>query len=253
MNKNFKDIQHELGVWLRGQDSSSHPFDSVEPRRLAIYKRLIHNNIQQFLRAGFPVLQEVLSAAQWQRLNANFIAHHQAYSPLFSDIGAELVDFLATLDEPQRLQNELPPWLFELAHYERVEVDVLHAHFDDSLQEVETITETTVLYLNSTAQVAIYNYPVASISRTQLPDEVLAEPYCVLVYREPGAEQVRFMQLNHMTAGVLAELQTNPLTFSQLFEVLLVQYPEQEPQALASGLLQLVQDFCERFVLFTRP
>ncbi len=253
MNKDFKSIQHDLGAWLRGQDSSSQPFDNVEPRRLAIYKRLIHNNIQQFLRAGFPVLQEVLSAAQWQRLSANFIAHHQAHSPLFSEIGAEFVDFIATINAPQRVQDELPPWLFELAHYERLEVDVLHANFDDSLQAVETVTESTVLHLNSTAQVAIYNYPVASISRTELPTQELAEPYCILVYREPGAEQVRFMQLNSMTAGVLAELQANPLTFSQLFEVLLVQYPEQEPQALAAGLLQLVQDFCERFVLFTRP
>lgn len=253
MKKNFKSIQHELATWLRAEKNVPQPFDTIEVRRLGVYKRLIHNNIQQFLNAGFPVLREVLSNEQWQYLSHSFIVGHHAQSPLFSDIGAEFVDFVASLDESEQHQQNLPPWLFELAHYERLEVDVLHATFDDRLQSIETLSESTPLHLNSTAKIAIYNFPVATISATSQPDECVSEPCCILVYRKPGWEKVDFMQVNRITADVLTQLQASPLTFSQLFEESQVQFPEQNPEALAQGLLQFIQDFSERFVLFTRP
>ncbi|WP_198677643.1 DNA-binding domain-containing protein [Pseudidiomarina homiensis] len=253
MTQDFKQIQHELAAWLRSERQPDEALNAIEPRRLAIYRRLIHNNIRQFLDAGFPVLKEVLAKDQWQALVDSFIAQHHANSPLFSEIGAEFVQFLATLDVAQCDANELPPWLFELAHYERLEVDVLHADFDENLRVVGELSDDTVLYLNPTAVVAIYYYPVAQISRTQQPDTQLAEPYCALVYRQPEAEVVSFMQINTLTAYALEQLRNQPQTFTQLFEGLQVQFPNYAPEQLAQGLLALIQDFCERFVLFTKP
>ena len=252
MNNDFKQIQHELAAWLRSDGRHDTNFAQIEARRLAIYRRLIRNNVQQFLEAGFPVLQQVLRQRQWQFLVDTFMARHHAQSPMFSDIGAEFVDFLATFDVAQLEAEDLPLWLFELAHYERLEVDVQHASFDDSLSKIVTLTDATMLYVNTTAVLAIYRYPVAHISQSQQPQAPLAEACCMLVYRKPDDEQVSFMQVNALTALVVEELQRGPVTFSQLFEALQVQVTEYDPETLAQGLLSMIQDFCERFVLFTK-
>lgn len=252
MTANFKQIQHELASWLRSEEGAKNAIPDVEPRRLAIYRRLVRNNIQQFLTAGFPVLHAVLSPTQWSSLSAEFIHRHHAQSPLFSEIGAEFVDYLATFDTTQLKAKQLPEWLFELAHYERLEVEVMHADMDSSLHEIAELDDTTELYLNSTAVVAIYSYPVATISKANQPTTPLDEPYCMLVYREPEQEQVRFMQINTLTALVLEELKHRPLTFSQLLTRVQVQLPNQGSEALAHGLLSMLQDFCARFVLFTK-
>lgn len=253
MTQDFRQIQHELAAWLRAEEGTENAFTGIEPRRLAIYRRLVHNNIRQFLQAGFPVLQQVLTSKQWQVITDDFIAHHHAQSPLFSDIGAEFVDFLATFNVAQIESTDLPAWLFDLAHYERLEVDVLHATFDESLASVTDLTDATQLYLNSTAVVAVYQYPVASISRTHKPEAPLKEPCCMLVYRKPAEQQVSFMQINTLTALVLEELGSQALNFTQLFDRLQVQVPNHSPEILAQGLFALIQDFCDRFVLFTKP
>lgn len=252
MTQDFKKIQHDLAAWLRAEDDAEHGFDTIEPRRLAIYRRLIHNNIRQFLDAGFPVLQEVLTSAQWRALCNRFVSQHHAASPLFSSIGSEFVDFIATLDVARLATDGYPPWLFELAHYERLEVEVLHAVFDETLETIAELSDDTQLHLNPTARLAIYNYPVASVSQQHLPQEPLAEPYCVLVYRKLDAAQAQFMQINTITALAITELQRGEMTFAELFQQLQEQLPNQNPEALAQGLLTLIQDFCARFVLFTR-
>lgn len=253
MTQDFKHIQHELAAWLRAEEGAANTFTSIEPRRLAIYRRLVHNAIRQFLQAGFPVLQQVLTTKQWRVITDEFIGQHRAHSPVFSDIGAEFVDFVATFDLAQLKIKGLPAWLFELAHYERLEVDVLHASFDEVLEPVTELTDATQLHLNSTAVVAVYQYPVASISSSHKPEEPLKEPCCMLVYRKPAEQQVSFMQINTLTALVLEELGSQALNFTQLFERLQVQLPNHSPEQLAHGLLALIQDFCERFVLFTKP
>ncbi|RUO59505.1 DNA-binding domain-containing protein [Pseudidiomarina insulisalsae] len=249
MSDNFKQIQFKLAQWLR-DDNATADFPQVESRRLAIYRRLIRNNISQFLSNGFPVVQATLGAERWQALVAGFIATHASKSPLFSDIGSEFVDFLAGVDLAQR---DLPAWLFELAHYERIEVEVKFAHFDETLAAVETLNDDTVLYLNSTAMIGVYQYPVAKIDKDHQPDAALDEPYIVLVYQLPDTGTVKFLQLNPLTAHTLSLLQAQPRNFTALCEALLMQFPEQDPQQLAAGLFRLVDDFCERFVLFMKP
>ncbi|WP_411358712.1 HvfC family RiPP maturation protein [Pseudidiomarina salilacus] len=249
----FKDLQVDFAKWLRDPQSDAQ-FAAIEPRRLAIYKRLIHNNIKQFLRNGFPVLQSVLTSAQWQQLERDFIAQHQAKSPLFSQIGQEFVDFLAHYlplqGNPQ--QTDFPPWTFELAHYERVEVDVRFKTLQTEWQPLAAIDEETQLNLNPTAYLGIYDFPVARISPDYQPESKPNEPYFVLVYQELNGD-VKFLELNPLTAFVVEQLQQKPHTLTQLFEVLKVQFSSFDQVVLQQGLQQLVVDFAERSLLLLRP
>ncbi|MFC7159752.1 HvfC family RiPP maturation protein [Pseudidiomarina halophila] len=199
MAKSFQQTQLEFAKWLRSPNASASEFADIEPRRLAIYRRLIHSNIRQFISSGFPVLQSLLTAQQWQSLIAEFVAQHRADSPLFSDIGAEFVAFLSR----DGLQlDDYPGWLFDLARYERMEVDVQFASLSaDYIPYVEMST-TQLLHLNPTAEIGIFDYPVAQINSDFMPQEPLPTPYFVLVYQTP-AGQVQFIELNSLTALAL--------------------------------------------------
>lgn len=248
MTQHFKQLQHNFADWLREPQSSAE-FAGIEPRRLAVYRRLVHNNIRQFLHSGFPVLQQVLSSEQWQRLMAGFVAEHQAHSPLFSSIGQEFVDYLATLDLSQA---ELPEWTFELAHYERLEVAVQFATLNQVSTATQPLGDATRVVLNETAQMACYHYPVAEIKVGNLPTAPAPTAYCVVVYQAPSG-QVHFLQLNPMTAFVLELLQQQPYSLTELCDTLMAQLPGYTEAQLKSALSQLLEDFAARSVLFTTP
>lgn len=249
MSKPFQQTQLEFANWLRTPDAAATEFADIEPRRLAIYRRLIHSNIRQFMSSGFPVLQSVLTVEQWQSLLAEFVAQHRSDSPLFSDIGAEFVAFLSR----DGLQlDDYPGWLFDLARYERMEVDVQFATLSTDYIACSAISETQVLHLNPTAEIGIFDYPVAQINRDFMPQQPLPTPYFVLVYQTP-AGQVQFIELNSLTALALDFLQQKPRNLMQLSEALAKQLPDFTEQQLREGFTAVAADLAERFVLLDKP
>ncbi|CAB0149671.1 hypothetical protein PSI9734_00246 [Pseudidiomarina piscicola] len=248
MSKPFQQIQLEFAQWLREETTQEKGFGSIEPRRTAIYKRLIHANIEQFIDSGFPVLRKTLDDAHWQQLKRDFIAQHRAQSPLFSDIGREFLNFLVA---EQQLLSEYPDWLFELAQYERMEVDVQFADLESKYRPLDSFDAATPLYLNPTAQVGIFDYPVAQISSSFRPDKKLATPYFVLVYQNQHGK-VQFIELNSLTALALDMLQQQPLNLQQLSEALSDQLPNFTIEQLYEGFAAIAADFAERFVLLDK-
>nr|WP_244993637.1 PqqD family peptide modification chaperone [Pseudidiomarina sediminum] len=245
VTQDFKQLQHKFANWLRTAEAGD-DFPAIEARRLAVYRRLVHNNIRQFLDNGFPVLRKVLSDREWRALVEGFIAQHRAASPLFSDIGQEFVDYLAQLD---LATTGVPVWTFELAHYERLEVDVQFANPPDVLA-AQTLEEATLLRLEPSARIACYQYAVAEISAEHLPTDPEPQPYCVVVY-QTAQGQVRFLQLNPMTAFVLELLQQQPTSLVQLCDTLMAQLPGYTADQLKTALTQLLEDFAARGVLST--
>ena len=55
----FKTTQQQFTAHLRDPSSVPEPAD-VESRRMAIYRRLIYNNIESFLSTACPVLKQIL-------------------------------------------------------------------------------------------------------------------------------------------------------------------------------------------------
>ncbi|MDN7123397.1 putative DNA-binding domain-containing protein [Pseudidiomarina sp. 1APP75-32.1] len=249
MSKQFQQTQLEFARWLRSPNAADEKFADIEQRRLAIYRRLIHANIKQFVATGFPVLHQLLTQEQWRNLLASFVAQHRSDSPLFSDIGTEFVAFLAS---GKLADADYPQWLFDLARYERMEVDVQFAHLDDAFQPLNEIDEGTTLHVNPTAQVGIFDYPVAQINADFRPTAALDVPYFVLVYQSPEG-RVQFLELNSLTALAIDLLQQKPRNLMQLSEALATQLPDFTEQQLQQGFGSVAVDFAERFVLLDKP
>ena len=108
---------HALAAHVR--DPGAHPGPpGIEPRRLAIYRDLVHNNLDGLLAGNFPVIRQTLGDADWDALLRRFLARHRSDTPLFTRLGLEFVAFLESEDAADAAR----PWLAELAHYEWAEL-----------------------------------------------------------------------------------------------------------------------------------
>ena len=116
----FQELQLQFSAHLRDPENVPPPGD-IEDRRLAIYRRLIFNNVRNFMFRGFPVLRRTLGEDTLSRLVRDWLREHRARSPLFPSLSSEFVAWFATA--PDAIA-ELPPWLPALAHYEWIETEL---------------------------------------------------------------------------------------------------------------------------------
>lgn len=75
---------------LRRPDSVIAPVEG-DSEGLAVYRRLIRNNLHNFLDRCFTQARELVGAQVWQAAKEDFVGHGQAHSPLFSDIPAQFL------------------------------------------------------------------------------------------------------------------------------------------------------------------
>lgn len=173
----------------------------ITAERMAVYEGLFFNNIESFLSSGFPVLRRLFDDARWQRLVRSFIAGHRCATPYFLEIGAE---FVGWLQQGFVAEADDPPFLLELAHYERVELEL----------DVATATLPTQGW-SPLAWPLAYAWPVQRLSAEYQPLHAPAEPTCLLAWRD-AAEKVRFQQLSPFAYHLAVRLQAGEASAAAL-------------------------------------
>lgn len=228
----FQEIQKEFSKHIRNPDKNAGP-NNIEQRRLKIYSELFYNNVHEFVARAFPVLKKIYSDNEWHKMVRDFFENHHCQSPYFSDIAKEFLNFLET----ERKDVNDPPFLLELAHYEWVELAL-------SISQ-EEIPQTGFnpqgdllkgqIFISPLAWPLHYQWPVHQISPKFQPKES-TQTYFLIVYRN-SEYQIKFMELNAISARLLSIIQENPtLTGAQsiehLSEELITQGLTQFPLAL---------------------
>lgn len=193
-------IQRRFAGHIRSPDSQPPP-DGVEERRMAIYRRLFFNNLSSLLRQGFPVLYRCLGEQRWTRLVRQFLVEHRAETPLFPQLGHELVRFLA---EGRTAEPEDPAFLVELAHYEWVEAALLFSDEDagPDLADPNGDLLAEVPVVSPLAWNLSYRFPVHRIGPDFQPSEPEPEPTHLVVYRN-RRDEVEFLKINAVTQRLL--------------------------------------------------
>jgi len=240
----FKITQQQFTAHLRDPSSVPEPAD-IESRRMAIYRRLIYNNIESFLSTACPILKQILGETAWHKLARDFIREHRCSSPLFNDISREFVHYLE--QHPQQYQTL--PFLAELAHYEWVELALGIANADFVKREVSDPQDILQLSLQRSplSWSFAYDYPVHQIAPDNLPDKPAETPFFLLLYRNAD-DQVKFIELNPISARLLDLLddgQTGQQAAEAIAEVL--QHPN--PDVVLQGAKQLIEDWLERGIV----
>ncbi len=200
----FKQAQYAFTAHLRNPQQNPAPAH-IEDRRMGIYRELLYNNIEGFIRGAFPVLRTLYNDSHWHRMVRDFFAHHQSHSPYFLEISQE---FLGYLQNERAPQAEDPAGIRELAHYEWVE---LALNVSDASIDLSTIDPNGDLLqghpvLSPLAWPLAYQFPVHKICTDYLPQQAPAQPTYLVVYRNRN-DEVKFMEINAVTARLLHLLQ----------------------------------------------
>ena len=190
---------------LRNPEHNAAP-SGLEDRRLQIYRDLIYNNVEGFIRGGFPILRSILSDELWQPLVRGFLDQHQSASPYFLDIAGE---FLSYLQNERGARPGDPPFMLELAHYEWVELAL-----DISQEQWPQCPQGDLLAAKPVVSPLVwclsYLFPVHMIGPGFQPEQAPEDPTFLVVYRN-AADEVKFMSSNAVTNRLIQLLQDESL------------------------------------------
>lgn len=230
MEPEFQRIQRRFAAHLRDPERHAAP-EGIEERRLAIYRNLFFNNINGFLEKGFPVLRALYAETDWRRLVRAFFDGHACASPYFLDIPEEFVGFLADEYAPGEAD---PPFLTELAHYEWMEVVLETSRETRPTGQIRPDGDLLrgVPCLSPLHVTLRYQWPVHRIGPDYRPQAPPEEPVWLLVYRD-AEERVAFMEINAVTARLLALIAAHPsLSGERVLALLAEEMAHPDPDAV---------------------
>ena len=243
----FMRRQYEFAAHIRDPERHPGPAD-VEDRRMAIYRELFFNNVEGFLASSFPVLRSLLDDAAWTALARDFFARHQSHTPLFLEIPRE---FLQYLEQEREARVDDPPFLFELAHYEWLELALAVA--EDPEPEAGVDPDGDLLEghprLSPLAWAFRYEYPVHRISPEFQPGEPEPDGVFLLVYRDAG-DEVHFLELNPVSARLFALLRDETgITGRSALERIADELGHTDPEVVLQGGLDILSRWRDRGIL----
>ena len=202
----FQRKQYEFAAHIRDPGKNAPP-PGIEDRRMAIYRDLFFNNLQNLLGSTFPVLKKLSGKERWRELIREFMAHHQAQTPYFLEIPKE---FLAFLEQEHTPQADDFPFLLELAHYEWVELALSVSADSNDMTGIDPDGDLLdgVPVISVLAWPLAYQFPVHRISEDFQPQEPGEQPTFLAIYRDSD-DEISFMELNTVTAGLLDRISNN--------------------------------------------
>lgn len=198
----FQALQLDFTAHVRNPEQNPIPAD-IEPRRMAIYTRLIYNNIESFCATRFEMAKKILGTDAWHALIRDFVHRHQSQSPYFAQISEEFIAFVAA----ERNDSADIPFLLELCHYEW-----LPLYVDRMVGELPTYRTCddplgTTLQTSDLVQVRRYEWPVHKLSPEFQPTDPPEQPTWVMVFRN-RADKVNRKVVDAFTANLVEFLRT---------------------------------------------
>jgi hypothetical protein len=174
---------------------------------MGVYEELFFNAVEGLLAGTFPVLRRLHDEDEWRSLVRGFRREHAAATPLYTEIGVELIAWLQA--HPDR--DDRRPFLRELAHYEWVELALAHsdATADATRFDPHGDVWTGRPLLSPLAWHLTYRFPVHHIGPDHQPRRPGKQPTCLLVYRD-RRDDVRFVELEPATHRLLERLRAQP-------------------------------------------
>ncbi len=244
--------QYEFAAHIRDPEHRPAPSD-VEDRRMAIYRELFYNNVESFLSGTFPVLRRIHDDTAWHAMARAFFSSHRSHSPLFLEIPRE---FLSWLREERQPHPDDFPFLYELAHYEWVElaVSVAEETIDQDVIDPAGDLLDSVPVLSPLVWHLAYDYPVHRIGPDFLPDASGGQPTYLVVYRD-REDEVGFMEINPVTKRLLELLDANSgATGRQLLSEIATEMSHPQPDIVISGGLDILENLRNKAIVpGTRP
>lgn len=270
-------IQRAFAMHLRAPDRVAMP-DGLEDRRVQIYRDLVFKNVSNFLASSYPVLRKLCNDVEWQDFIADFLHDFRATSPYFTQLSGEFLKYISVRVK-QSVTGFNPPFLLELASYERIETELFlsdhklpsdavadlyetQAVFEQSSRQLSTENSKVTVgesratalrlsrlrpKLSDLAKIMRFKFPVHQITETYQPIKALESPAILLVYRN-RTDKVAFAEINPMVAELL-QLCSGQLTAGEVLREVAQQLPGFDIPSLEKFAFPMLLQFARDGVL----
>lgn len=237
----FQQYQLSFTGHIRNPALNKRP-DQVPARRMRVYTEIVFNNLESSVSACFPVAKKVMGKRAWTRLVRHFFSEYQSTTPIFREIPEQFLQYLETVPN-------LPAYLTSLAHYEWIELAISVADVEDAsaINPTGNLLEAKPVLASSLALLS-YHYPVQLISPRYKPEAPLAQPVNLLVFRAVD-DEVRFIELNAVTARLISLLQEESTTGRKALETIAVEMGYNDPQAIVEFGRAILDDLRQQGVI----
>lgn len=207
---------------------------------MALYARLVYNNIEGVLARTFSLCHGIVPSAAWHDAVRAFVREHRAESPYFSHVPAEFLLHLAGRDG---LPPGWPPCAEELCHYEWTKLALDLAEDADCAFDDDAIAAPDALRLSPLAKLLEYRFPVHAIDGDHCPPAPPPEPTRLVAWRD-REDRVRCLRVNAATMRLLQAVAEGRTAAACLTEVAAGMAPppaEQTQRLLPAGLAMLTR------------
>jgi hypothetical protein len=206
------EVQSDLRGFLakHGLDAEDVAAIMAAPPRLALYRRLIRNNLTGVTFKMMPRTRERLNALAADGTDGAFDASFDAFldeaaprTHYLRDVPGE---FLAWVTPRWRERRDLPPYAADLAAHELVEFAIAAAPAPASPPPLTDVALDRALVFADAKRLVRYAYAVHLLPSD--PDDRTApeeRPTSLLVYRDEE-HTVRFLELTPLAAAILERL-----------------------------------------------
>lgn len=244
----FKQTQYAFAAHIRNPELNPRPSD-VEARRMTIYTELFFNNVEDFIANTYPILKEITPENKWQDMMRDYFSKHLSHTPLFPEMPREFLKYL----ENERGNENDPDFIYELAHYEWIELALLTSDLDEDINWDKIDIDGDILnnppILSPLAWPLTYQYPVQQICNDFIPEKALEQPVYLLIYRDREGE-VHFMELNPVTAMLVQLISDDSnLTTKQILENIAEQMKHPDPSVVIKGGMEIMRDLKDRNII----
>ncbi len=242
-SSSLKQMQYEFAANIRDPEQNDIP-EGIEPRRMKIYQELFFNNIEGFISSAFPVIRTLFDEQQWHQIVREFMVNHRCHSPVFAEIAIEFLDYLSGNGRHLLLKY---PFMLELAHYEWVEVAVVFADEENTVNSSEPDWLEEKPVVSSVSHILAYDYPVHLISKDFSPTEEEKQATFLVVYRDKD-DNIGFMELNAVSYRLLS-LINGELTGKVIIDTIAEELHRDDVENLYPMALELFDSFSQKNIL----
>lgn len=239
--------QYAFAAHIRNPEKHPCP-ETIEERRMKIYRELFYNNVEDFIASTYPVLRQIMPDERWHAMIRDYFAHHLSHTPLFPEMPREFLKYLEHEREPQ---PDDPPFMLELAHYEWVELalSLLDEEVDDTQINVHGDLLEGKPVISPLAWLLSYRFPVHKIGPAFQPGEAADLQTHLIVYRDAGFD-VRFIEVNPVTARLLQLIASDDSQSGRmLLQQIAVELNHPQPDTVIQGGMRILDDLKKRAVI----
>jgi len=243
----FIQRQYDFAAHIRDPEHAPAPAD-VEDRRMAIYRELFYNNVEGFLSNTFPVLRAIYDDSRWHAMVRDYFSHHQSQTPLFLEIPRE---FLAWLEGTRSTQQGDPPFLYELAHYEWVELALSVSEESCEHENIDPQGDLLagIPVLSALAWHLSYRFPVHEISPDNQPTRPGDSATHLVVYRDRN-DDMGFMLINPVSKRLLELVDAdNNESGEQLLNRIAQEMSHPQPGVVVNGGAEILKELAARDII----